>query len=114
MKKLIKITAVFTEKGFSYEKEEFNVIKENDKAVVIDSENFDTIYKPTEERSDYKDYINVIKDDKYGLGGLVKCKGYFESEEEGVRQARNVVDTWIAEKLDYYGNLQITFDNEKV
>lgn len=114
MDKLVKLKAVFHEdKGLKIETESINVVKENDKALVLDTANFDTVYKG-EKSSEYRDFVDVPKaNTPISLGSVVEVSGYFTSVELAEKTAKDEVNKYLTEKREYYDQLIILFDNQK-
>lgn len=106
---LTRIDVTFnTEKGLIYnEKKKYNVIKENDEALVIDNANFTTIYKERGDRV-YSDVLNDPRDTNIGIYGVenaVRMYGYFDDEQKGVEIIKKKIHTFLVEKEEYYRGL---------
>lgn len=113
MQNLVKLNAVFSEdKGLEIKTQELKVVKESKTAVVLDTEDFKTIYKDNGEKAEYLDYIDQPKRvTVYGLSQIVGVGGYFSSKEKAEKTAKDEVNKYLTEKVRYYEELIILFDN---
>lgn len=114
MKNLVKVKAVLHEdKGVKVDVGVLNVVKENDTAVVLETDDFTTVYKG-EVKSEYRDYVNKPKrSTPYSLGSVIAVSGYFTEKEAGINAVKEEVNKYLTEKREYYDQLIITFDNQK-
>lgn len=114
MENLVKITAVLHEdKGLELKHQTINVVKENDKALVLDTDDFTTVYKG-EKDSEYRDFVDSPKINiPISLGKVIEVSGYFSNLEFGGRIVREAVNKYLTEKREYYDQLIILFDNQK-
>jgi hypothetical protein len=112
MKTLVKLNAVFSEdKGLEIATEIIPVVKENDNAVVLETEDFKTVYKG-DVKNDYTDYIDEPKKlTVYGLSKIVGVGGYFTTRDKAEQVAKDEVNKYLTDKVRYYEELIILFDN---
>lgn len=113
MKNLVKVKAVFSEdKGLEVKTELISVVKENETAIVLDTEDFKTVYKDKADKSEYLDYIDQPKRvTVYGLHQIVGISGYFSSKEKAEKTGKDEVNKYLTEKIRYYEDLIMLFDN---
>ena len=110
MQNLVKLDAVFSEeRGLEVKTQVIPVVKEGSKAVVLDTEDFKTVYKGKPE-NEYQDYVGVSKTNTpFTLGNLIGVSGYFDTKEEAEKVAVDEVNKWLVGKIDYYNTLRTKF-----
>lgn len=103
MKKVFRLEAVLDkEKGLEFLLEEIPVLKESEKAIVLDTEDFKTVYK---ERGE-KRYSICIDEPKhftvFGLSKIIGIKGFFTNKEKAKEIARYEVKKYLLDKKKFY------------
>ena len=112
MQNLLKLTAIFSENnGLEIKTEVIPVVKENSKAIVLETDDFKTVYKG-EAKQEYLDYVDAPKHfTVFGTGQIVGVGGYFSSKELAEKSAKQEVNKYLTDKVRYYEELIILFDN---
>lgn len=104
-KVIFKVEALLKESGLSITSKKYEVLKENDDTIVLDNDNFDSVTKSKNNKSG-RDYLNSPRIRIYSARGEAEFIGYFEGEDNGLREVRSLVDEYINKKLEYYAKMQ--------
>lgn len=102
MEKLAFVTGVLTDNGLSLEVQEFEVLKENDNALVLDTPDFKTIIK---KESKYKDSLNKSRISEFTTKGILEVSGYYEDKAMAKEMAKKEVWQHLKDKAKFLDEL---------
>lgn len=106
MKKVFRLEAVLDkEKGLEFLLEEIPVLKESEKAIVLDTEDFKTVYKERGEKTYSICIDEPIQFTVFGLSKIIGIKGFFTNKEKAKKIARNEVKKYLLGKKEFYNEL---------